>query len=182
MKRRDMRRDMKRRDGKSVEPFWIRLRSREFQVADRVAFSYVIQPVAEGFTSWFSPPGMRRIVTRPAERSIALTYFPWNARSVIVAAGRSQTLMEFTYDGFRRLVEPYKIEYHVRKSDGIGSEHFWGYDKTGGKSGRIGIKPQSPLFPEPRDFRRGPAGFSVRSHAVAEQARSCRPRNSLFRT
>lgn len=59
---------------------------------------------------------------------------------MLVAAGRSQTLVEFTYDGFRRLVEPYKIEYYVRKSDGIGSEYFWGYDRSGGKSGRIGMK------------------------------------------
>jgi len=67
-------------------------------------------------------------------------YFSWDARNVIVTAGRSRTLVELTYDGFRRLIEPYKIEYYVRKSDGIGSEYFWGYDHTGGKSGRIGMK------------------------------------------
>jgi hypothetical protein len=49
-------------------------------------------------------------------------------------------LVELTYDGFRRLIEPYKIEYYVRKSDGIGSEYFWGYDHSGGKSGHIGMK------------------------------------------
>ena len=67
-------------------------------------------------------------------------YFSWDARNAIVDAGRSRTLVELTYDGFRRLIEPYKIEYYVRKSDGIGSEYFWGYDHTGGKSGRIGMK------------------------------------------
>jgi hypothetical protein len=67
-------------------------------------------------------------------------YFSWDARNVIVAAGRSRTLVELTYDGFRRLIEPYKIEYYVRKTDGIGSEYFWGYDHSGGKSGRIGMK------------------------------------------
>jgi len=48
--------------------------------------------------------------------------------------------VELIYDdGIRRLVEPYKIEYYVRKKDGIGLEYFWGYDRTGGKSGP-GIK------------------------------------------
>ena len=67
-------------------------------------------------------------------------YFSSDSRNVIVASGRARTLVELTYDGFRRLVEPYRIEYYVRKSDGIGSEYFWGYDHTGGKSGRVGIK------------------------------------------
>ena len=69
-----------------------------------------------------------------------LSHFAWDARNILVAAGRSSTLVEFVYDGFRRLVEPYKIEYYVRKSDGVGSEYFWGYDLTGGRSRKIGMK------------------------------------------
>jgi hypothetical protein len=38
------------------------------------------------------------------------------------------------------LVEPYKLQYYVRNSDGHGSEYFWGYDRSGGKSRRIGMK------------------------------------------
>jgi len=44
------------------------------------------------------------------------------------------------YDGYRRLVEPYKLEYYIRKSDGIGQEYFWGYDTSGGKSGTTSVK------------------------------------------
>ena len=33
-------------------------------------------------------------------------------------------------------MEPYKLEYYVRKKDGRG----WGWDTTGGRSGKIGIK------------------------------------------
>jgi len=44
------------------------------------------------------------------------------------------------YDGDRRLVEPYKLEYYVRKSDGHGSEYFWGFDTSGGKSRKISMK------------------------------------------
>ena len=49
-------------------------------------------------------------------------------------------MVELTYDGIRRLVEPYKLEYYVRKKDGRGFEYFWGWDTTGGRSGKIGIK------------------------------------------
>lgn len=39
-----------------------------------------------------------------------------------------------------RLVEPYSMEYYVRKSDGVGQEYFWGYDTSGGESGQLSIK------------------------------------------
>jgi predicted nucleotidyltransferase component of viral defense system len=103
-------------------------------------FSFAIRAPAALFTPGFRPNLVPRITPRTASVRNALTFFSWNARNVIVAAGRQRTLVELTYDGFRRLVEPYKIEYYVRKSDGIGSEYFWGYDNSGGKSGRIGIK------------------------------------------
>jgi hypothetical protein len=99
-------------------------------------FSFARQPASvagAGFS--FRTP--RMISSAISLRPI---YFSSDARNAIVTAGRLRTLVELTYDGFRRLIEPYKIEYYVRKSDGIGSEYFWGYDHTGGKSGRIGMK------------------------------------------
>jgi hypothetical protein len=63
-----------------------------------------------------------------------------DTRQVLISAARNQRMVEMTYDGHRRLVEPYKLEYYVRKSDGHGSEYFWGFDTSGGKSGKIGIK------------------------------------------
>ncbi len=99
-------------------------------------FAFASQPASiagAGFAS-----GIPRFTPRTISRHP--TYFSWDARNVIIAAGRSRSLVELTYDGFRRLIEPYKIEYYVRKSDGIGSEYFWGYDNSGGKSGRIGLK------------------------------------------
>ncbi len=103
-------------------------------------FSFAVRAPASSFVPDFRPSVVPRITPRAGSGSNALTFFSWNARNVIVAAGRTRTLVELTYDGLRRLVEPYKIEYYVRKSDGIGSEYFWGYDNSGGKSGRIGIK------------------------------------------
>jgi hypothetical protein len=61
-------------------------------------------------------------------------------RQTIVRAGHNRHMIELTYNGLRRLIEPYKLMYYVRKSDEVGSEYFWGYDTTGGKSGKIGIK------------------------------------------
>jgi hypothetical protein len=49
-------------------------------------------------------------------------------------------MVEMSYDGVRRLVEPYKLEYYIRRSDGHGSEYFWGWDTSGGRSGKVGIK------------------------------------------
>lgn len=71
-------------------------------------------------------------------RSFSL--MPSRIRSTIINGGRARTLIEITYGGYRRLIEPYKIEYYVRKSDGVGNEYFWGYDTSGGSSGRASIK------------------------------------------
>lgn len=100
-------------------------------------FNFTARPVSVA-ASGGSIQMPRRFTPHPGPRQPI--YFSWDVRNVIVAAGRSRTLVELTYDGFRRLIEPYKIEYYVRKSDGIGSEYFWGYDHSGGKSGHIGIK------------------------------------------
>ncbi len=51
----------------------------------------------------------------------------------------SQKVLELSYDGYDRLVEPYSMKYYVRKN-GVGMEYFWGYDTSGGKSGRQSIK------------------------------------------
>lgn len=67
------------------------------------------------------------------------SYFSSDLRSAIINAGRELKMVELTYDGYNRLVEPYSMEYYVRK-DGVGQEYFWGYDNSGGKSGKQSIK------------------------------------------
>jgi predicted nucleotidyltransferase component of viral defense system len=68
------------------------------------------------------------------------TYFPSDVRNTLISAGRARMMVELLYDGYIRLIEPYKLEYYVRKKDGQGLEYFWGYDTSGGKSGKVGIK------------------------------------------
>lgn len=66
--------------------------------------------------------------------------FDTNIRNTIIEAGRSRKMIEMSYDGYERLIEPYSMEYYVRRKDGVGSEYFWGFDTSGGKSGRQSIK------------------------------------------
>ena len=104
-------------------------------------FSMVIRPsVLPGVGAPGARTGIPQLASRQALGFGTPSYFAWGVRNAIVAGGRTQTLVELVYDdGLRRLVEPYRIEYYVRKSDGVGLEYFWGYDRTGGKSGP-GIK------------------------------------------
>jgi predicted nucleotidyltransferase component of viral defense system len=95
----------------------------------------------------FAPvgPSTPRII-RPSGgfgRTIGITsrnYFSAHIRNTIIDSGRARKMIGLSYDGYDRIVEPYKLEYYVRKKDGQGLEYFWGWDTTGGKSRKIGIK------------------------------------------
>jgi predicted nucleotidyltransferase component of viral defense system len=71
----------------------------------------------------------------------SLPYFSSTIRNTIINSGRSLNLVSIFYDGINRLVEPYKLEYRIRKSDSRGLEYFWAYDPFGsGKSKTPGIR------------------------------------------
>jgi hypothetical protein len=72
------------------------------------------------------------VVHRQAE------FFPAALRNPIMQAGHTLTLLDVTYKGIRRKVEPYSLDYKVRQ-DGVGREYFYVFDRTGGSSGP-GIK------------------------------------------
>lgn len=76
----------------------------------------------------------------PSYSYTSVGYFPSGIRNSIIEAGRSRRMLWLVYNGIRRLVEPYSIEYYVRESDGVGNEYLWAYDTTGGSSGRVSIK------------------------------------------
>jgi predicted nucleotidyltransferase component of viral defense system len=65
-------------------------------------------------------------------------FFPAPLRNPIMQAGHTLTLLDVTYKGVRRRVEPYSLDYKVRR-DGVGREYLYVYDRTGGSSGP-GIK------------------------------------------
>ena len=66
-------------------------------------------------------------------------FFPAEIRNPILQAGSDMTLLQVTYDGVNRLIEPYSLVFKRRK-DGIGQEYFYGWDRTGGRSSGVGIK------------------------------------------
>jgi predicted nucleotidyltransferase component of viral defense system len=68
-----------------------------------------------------------------------VAFFPSHFRNLIMDAGSTLTLLEFVYDGHRRMVEPYALAFKTRK-DGFGQEYFYAYDTTGGRTGQCGIK------------------------------------------
>jgi hypothetical protein len=102
-------------------------------------------PAAPPFSSggaWRPVQRVRRARVSPVAPAVGYGFggISPSYRNTIINAGRAQTLVELGYDGYRRLVEPYKFEYHVRQSDGRGVEYFWGYDRSGGRSGKKSIK------------------------------------------
>lgn len=151
------------------EPQAAREQLRSIQIIDfRDLWSTLVVPVASLFNfdyvttnfqifidSLFAPfGGAAAVGVAPAPRiarsgggggyyggsNASRSYFSSGIRNTIIDAGRSRSMVSLSYDGYDRLVEPYKIEYYVRKSDGRGLEYFWGWDTTGGKSGKTGIK------------------------------------------
>jgi predicted nucleotidyltransferase component of viral defense system len=60
-------------------------------------------------------------------------FFPSRLRNPILDAGRAQTILDITYNGLRRMVEPYTLTYKRRK-DGVAREYLGVWDRTGGSS------------------------------------------------
>lgn len=66
-------------------------------------------------------------------------FYPSNLRNLIFEAGMDRKLMTVTYDGYTREIEPYALAYK-RTQQGLASEYFYAWDRTGGGSGQTGIK------------------------------------------
>ncbi len=98
----------------------------------------VLQPVRPAFATVYG--SSRSYSSGYGDFYSVPSYFSSDVRNTIINAGREQKMVELTYDGYDRLVEPYSMEYYVRKKDGVGQEYFWGYDTSGGKSGQQTIK------------------------------------------
>lgn len=68
-----------------------------------------------------------------------LNYFPADYRNIIMEAGRQHKILRMMYDGLERQIEPYSLAYKIRV-DGVGREYLYGWDRTGGRSGKMSIK------------------------------------------
>jgi predicted nucleotidyltransferase component of viral defense system len=69
----------------------------------------------------------------------AFAYFPTALRIPLMQAGTDRRLVQLTYDGVTRVVEPYALVFK-RRRDGHGEEYLYVYDRTGGRSSGPGIK------------------------------------------
>lgn len=95
-----------------------------------LAFEIAVEQFKSFISEIFSPLSVRRN---------ALAYCPAHVRNPIMDAGSNQTLVEVDYGGYKRIVEPYALVYK-RRQDGVGREYFYGFDRTGGRSGQQSIK------------------------------------------
>lgn len=68
-----------------------------------------------------------------------LAFYPADIRNKILQAGSAMTLLNVDYKGYSRIVEPYSLVFKRRKSDGVGQEYFYVWDRSGGSS-QPGIK------------------------------------------
>jgi hypothetical protein len=66
-------------------------------------------------------------------------FFPPELRNPIMQAGKDLKVMRLTYHGITREVEPYRLTFKERR-DGLAQEYLYAWDRTGGNSGKVGIK------------------------------------------
>ncbi|MFH1943291.1 MAG: nucleotidyl transferase AbiEii/AbiGii toxin family protein [bacterium] len=75
----------------------------------------------------------------PTGVSVSPSYFRAINRNTIFEAGRLQKLLSIVYNGVERMVEPYSLVFK-RPKVGVPHEYFYAWDRSGGRSGHIGIK------------------------------------------
>jgi predicted nucleotidyltransferase component of viral defense system len=107
-----------------IGQFWNRIVCPQ---ATLFTFDHAVELVQSGIASLFAP------FNYGGRHSAA--YFPAPLRNAILQAATDLTVLRLWYRGHERLVEPYALAFTVRKSDGVGQEYFWAYDRTGGRSG-----------------------------------------------
>ncbi len=111
----------------AMRRFWTNLRAPR---VSRLSFDQAVGTLKDGLAALFAPFGYGEM--------LAAAYYPAKWRNPILQAGSDRTLLAVTYDGVERAVEPYSLAFKRRK-DGVAQEYFYGWDRTGGRSGP-GIK------------------------------------------
>ncbi len=73
------------------------------------------------------------------DRYGSIAFYPSHFRNIIMEAANDLTMLNITYDGRRRQIEPYSLVFK-RRRDGFGQEYFYAYDRTGGRTSGPGLK------------------------------------------
>jgi predicted nucleotidyltransferase component of viral defense system len=100
--------------------------------AARMSFDSAIESLHAGIAELFLP--------FDGYRGGELAFYPSRLRNRILEAGAERKLLAITYKGVRRIVEPYSLVFKTRKSDGVGQEYFFVFDRTGGRQSGPGLK------------------------------------------
>lgn len=98
----------------------------------RFSFDDAVESLRAGIAELFTPYG--------THRGGELAFYPSRLRNLILEAGAERKLLALTYQGITRKVEPYSLVFKTRKSDGVGQEYLFVYDRSGGRSSGPGMK------------------------------------------
>jgi predicted nucleotidyltransferase component of viral defense system len=100
--------------------------------AARMSFDSAVESLRSGIAELFLP--------YEGYRGGELAFYPSRLRNRILEAGAERKLMQVTYHGVTRIVEPYSLVFKTRISDGVGQEYFFVHDRTGGRRSGPGLK------------------------------------------
>ena len=100
--------------------------------AARMSFDDAVTKLRDGISELFLPYS--------DYRGGEAAFYPSRLRNLILEAGADRKLMAMTYQGIKRVVEPYSLTFKVRPSDGVGQEYLYVYDRTGGRRSGPGLK------------------------------------------
>ena len=116
----------------TVEQDW--LRTLVCPINALIVFSNAVALFSQFVNALFAPETVSAMRRTAAPLAVYGRRIASSIREVISAAGRHRHLLGITYKGIARTVEPYSVQYKVRKSDGRGFEYFNAYDRTRGPS------------------------------------------------
>jgi predicted nucleotidyltransferase component of viral defense system len=100
-------------------------------ITSRFSFDEAITTLRTGITDLFAPFG--------SGLGAAMAFYPSQLRNLVLQAGADRKLMQLTYDGVTRIVEPYSLVFK-RTQNGEANEYLYVYDRTGGRRSGPGIK------------------------------------------
>jgi predicted nucleotidyltransferase component of viral defense system len=100
--------------------------------AARMSFDAAVESLRAGIAELFLP--------YDGHRAGELGFYPSRLRNRILEAGADRRLLALTYQSVTRIVEPYSLVFKTRKTDGVGQEYFFVYDRTGGRRSGPGLK------------------------------------------
>jgi hypothetical protein len=93
-------------------------------ITSRFSFDEALDTLRSGVTELFAPFG--------TGLGAARAFYPSHLRNLVLQAGAYRKLLQLTYDGVTRTVEPYSLVFK-RTQSGEANEYLYVYDRTSGR-------------------------------------------------